>query len=238
MGQFSLRAPRSKFLSSGFPIIGVVWALVARFAFTGNLFFGLFCGGLGLLASALVFLLQHWSVWISSALNTSSATIDTATQVENSFFASCSKSFTPALQVLVYPPPHKGTPGFATLVRDTHGVHFQYQQKKFIWRDNTFSKLDFPVSLTFGHYRNSKGVESAEALGQLQSKFGANSVDLPAPQFKDLYKEHALAPFFVLQIFFILLWCLDEYWMYAILTGIMLALMVLGPIFRRVFLPF
>ncbi|CAH0482113.1 unnamed protein product [Peronospora belbahrii] len=116
--------------------------------------------------------------------------------------------------------------------KDQLAVYFFYQNLKFyLYKDmdtiNCSSgiqvrRLEFPSSRTLEFYLQNTGVRSMEELQQARKKWGKNDFELPRPKFIELLKEQLAAPFFVFQFFCMLLWCLDEYMYYSLLTLLML----------------
>ena len=85
-----------------------------------------------------------------------------------------------------------------------------------------FAPLHFPIALPLKTYLQSTGISSDKLISLNIDKYGQNIFDIPLPPFMELFMEHAMAPFFVFQMFCVLLWCLDEYWYYSVMTAFML----------------
>lgn len=112
------------------------------------------------------------------------------------------------------------------LERPTDGSpwFFVYQKRKYSWNSDKkqFFKLTFPVDYPMSHYRSAKGIASAADLAEAIKQYGRNVFDIPMPTFWDLYKEQALQPFFVFQVFCVALWSLDDYFYYSLFILMML----------------
>lgn len=99
-----------------------------------------------------------------------------------------------------------------------------FQKRRFIYnaKTNTFSPPEFLIDSPqkIGVFQTSRGI--TEHASTLLRKYGLNKFDIPVPTFTELFKEHAVAPFFVFQIFCVALWFMDELWYYSLFTLFML----------------
>lgn len=107
-------------------------------------------------------------------------------------------------------------------------VSFLFQKRRFLYdpERKTFQPLTYAIDSVpkpqIGHFLHSKGITSQSDLTRILQHYGGNTFDIPVPTFLELFREHAVAPFFVFQIFCVGLWMLDEYWYYSLFTLVML----------------
>jgi len=83
---------------------------------------------------------------------------------------------------------------------------------------SAFHRLHYPTDLPLSFYTLWTGHTSLHSLQQTLNIYSNNSLIINLPPFTDLLRQQLLAPFFLFQLLCVLLWCLDEYWYYAIFT--------------------
>ena len=100
----------------------------------------------------------------------------------------------------------------------------------------TFTQLPYPCDAnpSLATFQQSQGLltrpmsskqptlPADRSVPHLTAEFGPNLCHIPIPKFTELFAEHAVAPFFVFQLFCVALWCLDEFWKFSLFTGFML----------------
>ncbi|GAA5951154.1 hypothetical protein JCM3765_002402 [Sporobolomyces pararoseus] len=151
-----------------------------------------------------------------------------------------------AQKIMVLPKLHRGKPEICTLertLREETGqppiIYFSYQRDKYLFSptDRKFSRISYPCDTVpppqLSKFQSSKGLQTEQDLKQSLNSFGKNVFDIPVPTFSELFQEHAVAPFFVFQVFCAGLWCMDEYWYYSLFTLFMLIVFECTTVFQR-----
>ncbi|KAL8711826.1 MAG: hypothetical protein Q9220_003770 [cf. Caloplaca sp. 1 TL-2023] len=166
-------------------------------------------------AQSLIWLTTKWNVNIN-ALFTSTIATDVSS----------------AKQIKVIPVANSGSAEICHLIRDTVGgkrnVSFLFQKRRFLYdhTHNSFAPFTYDIDKSpkpqIRTFQASKGLNSAKEIERVQQHYGDNTFDIPVPTFSELWKEHAVAPFFVFQMFCVGLWLLDDYWYYSLFTLFML----------------
>ncbi|KAA8499614.1 putative manganese-transporting ATPase PDR2 [Porphyridium purpureum] len=216
-----------------------VLASCVTFVFPLPMFWAAFLLAVLLAGQALLFLVQHWSVSARARLAfTAPQDIQAATHVHVVPVRHRGKAaIEPVVRMqrssLTHVMPDLGRDAVAK-VSDQKCIEprvchaFWFQKRLFVYdeQQDAFRKVHFPKKDLLQAYRlaaqGSGPLSLAEASEQLladvQAVHGKNELHIPTPTFWEMYSEHLLAPFFVFQVFCVLLWMLDEYWYYSLMT--------------------
>jgi cation-transporting ATPase 13A1 len=115
-------------------------------------------------------------------------------------------------------------------------ISFSYQRDTYLYSSTTrsFARISYPCdeSPALATLQPSTGLNTAAIVDSVRHDFGKNIFDIPVPTFAELFAEHAVAPFFVFQVFCVGLWCLDEYWYYSLFTLFMLIVFECTTVFQ------
>jgi cation-transporting ATPase 13A1 len=174
----------------------------------------------------LFWLMTKWSVNLRALFTTTSASsVDSAQLIK------------------VLPVANAGSAEICRLIRDTTGgkqtLSFLFQKRRFLYYPNRkcFAPLAYAIDAepkpVLKSFQQCRGLDSAAKIEGVHNHYGDNTFDIPVPTFVELFKEHAVAPFFVFQIFCVGLWLLDEYWYYSLFTLFMLIVFESTVVWQR-----
>lgn len=172
---------------------------------------------------SLVWLSTHWSVDLDAFFTSTKA-----------------KNLDSAGLIKIIPVANAGRADTCKLQKDAKGGrNFEFQKRRFLWDESakTFTPLTYALDAKpkplLAEFQQSKGFVKQADLDKQQQHYGDNTFDIPVPTFGALFKEHAVAPFFVFQIFCVGLWMLDEFWYYSLFTLFMLIVFESTVVWQR-----
>ncbi|QSL64418.1 hypothetical protein MERGE_001719 [Pneumocystis wakefieldiae] len=177
-------------------------------------------------AQSILWLSKHWNVHIKTLLTTKlSYTVEDAQLIR------------------ITPVSNQGLSEICVLNRKKFEneafleIYFFFQKKKFVYsyEKKKFQELSFRIDSNplIKDLHAMRGLTSDTLINYAKDHYGYNRFDIPVLTFIELFKEHAVAPFFVFQVFCVALWCLDEYWYYSLFTLLMLIVFESTVVWQR-----
>ncbi|KAL4931048.1 ion-transporting P-type ATPase SPF1 [Aspergillus undulatus] len=190
---------------------------------------------------------QEWTFVWSGSIITAQSLLWLMTKwninIRALFTATKARSPDSAQLIKVIPEANSGSAEICCLVRDTLGgvttISFLFQKRRFIYypERKSFAPLSYILDAepkpALKQFQESEGITSKAEVERIQHHYGDNTFDIPVPGFIELWQEHAVAPFFVFQIFCVGLWMLDEYWYYSLFTLVMLVMFESTVVWQR-----
>ncbi|KAF3044975.1 hypothetical protein E8E11_007827 [Didymella keratinophila] len=173
-------------------------------------------------------------VWLLTQWNINLKTLFTTTKAHDVRTAQLIK---------IQPIENAGAAEICKLKRDNVGgkpnLSFLFQKRRFLYDETTGSfaplsyALDSDPKPQLKTLQQTLGLVSPAEIERIAQHYGDNAFDIPVPTFTELFKEHAVAPFFVFQVFCVGLWMLDDYWYYSLFTLFMLVMFESTVVWQR-----
>jgi len=126
-------------------------------------------------------------------------------------------------------------PEFRITYIQIENINFIYNFEK-----EKFEKIQFNIKrkvkefLDMVPYKTDNSQTNKQHFNMLKEIYGNNTMKIPIPSFFSLYKEHIVAPFFVFQLFCILLWVFDDYGIQSAMTLMMLCIFEATVVGQRI----
>ncbi|OKO99347.1 Manganese-transporting ATPase 1, partial [Penicillium subrubescens] len=190
---------------------------------------------------------QEWTFVFAGSIITAQSLLWLMTKwninINTLFTSTRAKSVDTAHQIKIIPIMNAGSAEICPIIRDNSGgkktVSFLFQKRRFLFypETGTFAPLSYALDAepkpALKEFQQSKGFTTKAEIDRVQHHYGDNTFDIPVPTFVELFQEHAVAPFFVFQVFCVGLWMLDEYWYYSLFTLFMLVVFECTVVWQR-----